>query len=128
MVSQYRGETSKILFTRHSWNVAKAKQRVGSSFMKEHTITCERTLHKGANCFKNFHMEVTSCDKDPLRRILREAIAIKDACEGEKMTIRMFKDDVEGEVQAKVMLLNSKREIHLPTLATGSVSSISSQL
>ena len=69
-------------------------------------------------------MEVGCKDKDPMRRILREAIRIKDAMEGEEYKTRVVEEGIEKEIKAKLRLLNSKREFHLPTLGAPKVRNI----
>ena len=75
----------------------------------------------------DFKMVVTSLDKDPLRRISREAIRIRDSLEGEEIIIEFPKDDltkakkdkIKTDPKATVSLLNSKREFFLPRLGGG---------
>ena len=65
-----------------------------------------------------YGMEVEPRDKDPMRRILREAIRIKKALGGEKMVINGF----EGKKkEVNIKLLNSKREFYLPSIVEISV-------
>ena len=60
-----------------------------------------------------FGVKVEPRDKDPMRRVLREAIRIKRALGGEKMEIVG-----EGGEKKKVAihLLNSKREFYLSSI------------
>ena len=86
-------------------------------------------VHKSANqCHKNFRMEVVSTDKGPLRRIIREAILIKDALEGEKAVVDSVKQEIDIEIKKKIKLLNSKREFHLPTLGSSQPNNIANLL
>ena len=101
--------------------MAKAKGKKGS-FMFDHSKTCKGVTYISSNCHLNFRMEVTAKDKGPLRRIIREAVLIKNAIEGEKVTVKVTKEDLEHEIQKKIELLNSKREFHLPTLSTNATS------
>ena len=60
-------------------------------------------------------MELYKVDRDPMRRVLREAIRIKRAGEGEMVEI----PDGDGNmVKVKVTLLNDKREWFCPTIVT----------
>ena len=64
----------------------------------------------------DFKMELYKVDRDPLRRVLREAIRIKKA-EGEIVEVP---DPQHEEVMHKVRvtLLNDKREWFCPTIVT----------
>ena len=70
---------------------------------------------------ESFRMDVVSKDEDSLRRILREAVRIKDVLEGEEVEVKTMEEGVEREIKAKLAILNSKREFHLPTLGASRV-------
>ena len=96
--------------------------------MNDHAKKCQGEKYKNRDSYKNYRMELTGIDRGPLRRVLREAIAIKDNLEGLRTKISVLKNDIEKEIAVKIQLMNSKREFHLPVLGSAQVSSISSQL
>ena len=65
---------------------------------------------------KYFEMNITAVDKDPLRRIVREAVKIRETINGEEVKITVKKEDQEDEVSRKITLINGKREYFLPTI------------
>ena len=89
------------------------------SFTYEHLRECrhatEGDKEKGTN---NFEMEVVGIDKDPLRRIIREAIRIKDDSTEEQKRITIRVNEIEKEITCRLRLLNSKREFHLPKMGS----------
>ena len=75
--------------------------------------------------FEDFEMKVLKTYKDPLRRVIREAVKIKDVKECEEETVSVTVGDVETEIRYKVKLLNSKLiEFHLPTSVAHDVQGI----
>ena len=82
-----------------------------------------------------FRREVVKRDRDPLRRILREALRIKKTIDGETMCLQNEdgeqEDDgptIKKEIQVKLKLLNSKREFFLPDMPTGEVMNVRKKL
>ena len=64
---------------------------------------------------EDFRMELCKVDRDPMRRVLREAIRIKRAGDGEVIEI----PDADGKMtKVKITLLNDKREWFCPTIVT----------
>ena len=126
-VNQYRGETSKNAFHRNKGHVAKWKSKKGS-FMYDHIQECQYLGENDAKDPSLFKMDVVSKDRDPLRRILREAIRIRDVHEGEDLEVRTVENGIEKEIKARLMLLNSKREFHLPNLGAARVANIADNL
>ena len=98
--------------------------------MVEHLNECQYAKDDVNSGHEMFQMEVVSSDTDPLRRILREAIRIKDVIEGEEMVIKEKdpEDMLDQEIRAKLRILNSKREFHLPTLGAAQVNNVSNML
>ena len=78
-----------------------------------------------------FYADVTRSDKDPLRRVLRESLLIRDAMEGAqrklKVTVRHEGQDVEEDGDFEVSLLNSKAEYFKPNIISG-LSNVRDQL
>ena len=70
---------------------------------------------------EDFKMELINVDKDPNRRIVREAISIKHTLDGRKEIVKVKKgedlEETEELVEAKLM--NGKREFFLPCLTSG---------
>ena len=67
---QYLGESSRGCFTRFGQHAAKYRTR--SNFMYDHTVE----KHEGVMgpALEDFSMERYSVDRDPVRRITREAV------------------------------------------------------
>ena len=107
--------------TNGMWTRPKGKK----SWMFDHSKTCKGVVHRGANCNKNFRMNVVSRDKGALRRIIREAVLIKNAIEGETVKINKVEEEISKDIIRKVMLLNGKREFNLPTLCSNQPTNIS---
>ena len=67
-------------------------------------------------------MTLKATDKCPLRRVVREAVRLKDLKEQETVKVTLMVEDVEKEIMVKIKLLNSKKnEYHLPTSIAGGV-------
>ena len=97
--------------------------------MKDHLDRCHGTRHDQPKNPRMFKMEIIAKDRDPLRRILREAIRIRDVIEGEEIEIKKVnQDNLEEEIRVKLSLLNSKREFHLPTLGAYRANNITDQM
>ena len=71
----------------------------------------------------DFKMEVVALDKDPMRRIIREALRIKDADRGVSEVDVEVEQSVDGGAtikkvveKVKVSLMNDKKELFLPRI------------
>ena len=126
LIKQYRGETSKTAYTRNRGHEQQWRDKKGS-WMFDHEQECLRGVHNiGPD---RFEMKVVSKDRDPLRRILREALRIRDVMEGEQIKImRTTHENIEEEIKVKLQLLNSKREFHLPILGSMKTASIAESM
>merc|ERR1712105_124596 len=63
-----------------------------------------------------FRLEITSQDKDPNKRITREALRIQKTIDGETMDIKIKGHRKTITARAKTTLMNSKLEFNLPNL------------
>merc|ERR1712082_65573 len=86
-VHQYRGESSKTTYSRNLGHLAKFKSK-GGSFMSDHIRECAHAKDVVNPGPQGFQMEVVSRDKGPLRRVLREAIRIRDVLDGEEVVVK----------------------------------------
>jgi len=88
----------------------KAKANKGY-FLNEH-LKKQHTVQKPKLKYieEGHRVDVTSTDKDPFRRIIREALTIKDVIDGESKELVTNFGDQEHKKSFKVGLLNSKRE------------------
>ena len=109
-VAQYRGESSRTSYSRNRDHQKLFRQR-NDSFMWDHIAE----KHGEETSGEDFRMELCKVDRDPMRRVLREAIRIKRAGDGEVMEI----PDADGKMtKVKITLLNDKREWFCPTIVT----------
>ena len=92
----YLGETSRGTFVRFDQHKTAYKSKKG--FMWEH----DQDVHEGNGDVK-FQIKVEKKDSDPMRRVIRESIRIKNARTAEEEGIK----DSEGR---KTKLLNTKNE------------------
>ena len=84
-VHEYYGETSRGAYVRFGQHTA----QWNTNFMGEHTRRYHPELRdKSPN--EIFSMSVYSTDTDPMRRILRESIRIRQTEDGEDRTIAAF--------------------------------------
>ena len=107
--------------TRHSWHVRDMKARNNASFMYEHITTIHPEYQITATSHEEaFKADIVTMDRDPNRRLAREAIRIQEALEGEIVTMPLKKKDLPNHknitVKAKVKLMNGKTEFNLPNL------------
>ena len=116
-VGVYRGESSKTPYTRHGWHIDALKAGKGS-FMIDHSTTCKGMDKRFPVTDNMFRMEVVGRDKCPLRRVLREAVRIKDALEFGEVKVATPEEEIEEEIRRKINLLNSKREFYLPVIGS----------
>ena len=71
-------------------------------------------------------MILLKSDKDSLRRVLREAVKIKDVKENDRETATFTVEDIEKEITFRLKLLNSKKnEYYLPTFVATGVTGVS---
>merc|ERR1712082_602493 len=80
---QYRGESSKSACIRNRGHVDKLKRKIGS-FMFDHIHEKHPEIKTHEESIPIFKMDVTATDKDPMRRIIREAVKIKSVIDGEQ--------------------------------------------
>ena len=66
-------------------------------------------------------MTVKSTEKCSLRRVVREAVRLKDLKENETRKVSLTVKDIEKEIEVKIKLLNTKNEYHLPTTISGGI-------
>ena len=88
------------------------------SFMIDHSTTCKGMDKRFPVTDNMFRMEVVGRDKCPLRRVLREAVRIKDALEFGEVKVATPGEEIEEEIRRKINLLNSKREFYLPVIGS----------
>ena len=109
-VAQYRGESSRTSYSRNRDHQKLFRQK-NDSFMWDHIAEKHGEEASG----EDFRMELCKADSNPMRRVLREAIRIKRAGDGEVMEI----PDADGKMtKVKITLLNDKREWFCPTIVT----------
>ena len=76
--------------------------------------------------FEDVRMIIEATDRCPLRRVLREAIKIKDVKEKEEEIQKVVVNNIEKEIRYKLKLLNTKtNEFYLPTSVATDVIGIS---
>ena len=78
---------------------------------------------------EDFEMDIYNQDKDPVKRVVREAERIEKTLNGEQMPI--YKDLKNKEtviVKATVNLLNSRREFFVPNLPSAAVTNVRNNL
>ena len=117
-VAQYRGETSRSAFERHKGHLETLRSKKESWMLEHARDTHAEALREEGVAAALYGMKVEPRDKDSMRRILREAIRIKKALGGERMIIE---GSDGGRKEAKIKLLNSKREFYLPSIVEVSV-------
>lgn len=115
VVAQYRGETSRSLYVRNREHIQAYTRNDQSGFMWNH-VSANHQADMNSLPGEIFKVEISGRDKDPLRRILREAIKIRSVLDGEVLEITENTENGELKVNAKLELLNSKREWFLPTV------------
>ena len=131
MIGQYRGETSKTPFTRNEGHVSKWKTKKGS-FIFDHGRKCKGVPEGRVITPDDFIMEVIKSDRCPLRRVLREAVRIRDGMEEEDIKLNDQEEDIEGaisrEIEARIELLNSKREFYLPVIGASRLAGVADRM
>ena len=118
-IPQYRGESSRTPFVRNGQHEGDYR-RGKSGFMWSHTETHHQGVRGAGGGLSDYRMEVVGQDKDPMRRIIREAIRIKDA-DKEVSEVAVEVENHDGgdrtEVEmVKVSLMNDKKEWFLPRI------------
>ena len=117
----YIGESYFSPFVRHGGHMDTLRSTQGS-FMRDHGMECKgRHLEDGPAMETDYRMSLHSTHRDSLRRVIREAVRIKDVKENGMEIEKVVIDDIEKEISIKLKLLNSKKnEFHLPiSMATG---------
>jgi hypothetical protein len=100
---KYMGESSRSPLTRASQHLAAYRKREDKSFMWEHTVQEHGGL---VGSSKDFVLTVTATDRDPVRRVLREAVRIRHAAAGGQESFTM----ADGtEIKTGTHLLNDKQ-------------------
>jgi hypothetical protein len=100
---KYKGESSRSPLTRASQHLASYKKREEKSFMWEHTVQEHGGL---VGSDRDFVLTVTATDRDPVRRVLREAVRIRCAAEGKQESFTMMDGT---EIKIGTHLLNDKQ-------------------
>ena len=110
----YVGESCRGCYTRFQQHLANLKAKKG--FMWDH-LTQMHKVEPSEDPRDDFGMKRVSVDKDPLRRIVREAIRQRRILDKETGTVWVTASE-EGAhcTQIKTILLNSKEEFHLPRM------------
>ena len=110
----YVGESCRGCYTRFQQHLANLKAKKG--FMWDH-LTQMHKVEPSEDPRDDFGMKRMSVDKDPLRRIVREAIRQRRILDKETGTVWVTASE-EGAhcTQIKTILLNSKEEFHLPRM------------
>ena len=110
----YVGETCRGCFTRfeeHSESCRKEDNFMWCHLRENHGIT------SGVAGYEYFDMKRAATDRDPLRRVVREAVRIRRIQDGEDETeLQHVQGDTKTDISVKSLLLNSKDEFHLPKL------------
>jgi hypothetical protein len=99
---KYKGESSRTPLTRATQHLEAYRKRDEKSFMWEHTVQ----EHGGVVEDKDYVLTVTATDRDPVRRVLREAVRIRCAAEGKT---EGFTTMDGGEHKIKTLLMNDKQ-------------------
>ncbi len=99
---KYKGESSRTPLVRAGQHLEAYGKKDEKSFMWEHTVR----EHGGLVGEKDYVLTMTATDRDPVRRVLREAVRIRRAAEGREETFRV----TDGrEIKIKTLLLNDKQ-------------------
>jgi hypothetical protein len=77
------------------------RRKEEKSFMWQHTAKEHGGLVQG----KDYVLTVTATDRDPVRRVLREAVRIRSAAEGKEESMMALDG---GELRLRTLLLNDK--------------------
>ena len=87
----YIGETSRGLYVRHDQHIKQYSGKKEAGFMRKHA----EEVHGGARDLK-FTIERTACDRDPIRRIIRESVQIIAARKNRDYQVMNSKDEYFG--------------------------------
>jgi hypothetical protein len=98
---KYKGESSRTPLTRAEQHLAAYRRKEENSFMWEHTAK----EHGGEVQGKDYVLTVTATDRDPVRRVLREAVRIRSAAEGREESMMALDG---GELRLRTQLMNDK--------------------
>jgi hypothetical protein len=98
---KYKGESSRTPLTRAAQHLDSYRRKEEKSFMWEHTAKEHGGLVQG----KDYVLTVTATDRDPVRRVLREAVRIRSAAEGREEGFTL-EDGTEMRIGTR--LLNDK--------------------
>jgi hypothetical protein len=99
---KYIGESSRTPLTRAGQHLQAYRRKEEKSFMWEHTAR----EHGGVVGSQDFVLTVTATDRDPVRRVLREAVRIRSAVEGREESMMALDG---GELRLKTQLMNDKQ-------------------
>jgi hypothetical protein len=95
---KYKGESSRTPLTRASQHLEAYRKKDEKSFMYDHTVKEHGGVVGGS---RDYVLTVTATDRDPVRRVLREAVRIRSAVEGREETFM--------DLSLKTHLLNDKQ-------------------
>ena len=108
-MARYAGESSRTPYTRGARHLALytgSQAEREKSFMWKHCVDMHGGVYGEEGGVRDFKMEVVSVHKEPLSRVLREALEIQQL---ENMKIGWKSLDRDGR---KVSCLNSKQEYY----------------
>ena len=108
------------MFVRHSEHIAAFDRKDQSGFMWHHLSSNHREENISIPIDRLFRVHISGRDRDPMRRVLREAVKIRSALDGEKVDVAV-ETNGEGEeqkVDVEINLLNTKNEWFQPNIIT----------
>ena len=110
----YVGESSRGCFTRFNQHAEEYSK--GTNFMAQHVQEHHRNRKRSAE--EDFWMKKLKVDKDPMRRVVREAVILRRVQDKEDGDVFVIVGD-DGRllrVPVTTVLMNTKEEFHLPRL------------
>ena len=117
----YVGESCRGCLTRFEQHMEMYKS--AKNFMWEHARDIHNRTDTSHDVYQDFDMRLEGVDRDPLRRVVREAVRIRRIQDHESKTSFAYETDGEKKrVGVKTVLMNSKEEFHLPKLVSVSLS------
>ena len=110
----YVGESSRGCFTR--FNQHAEEYGKGTNFMAQHVQEHHRSRKRSAQ--EDFCLVRLSTDKDPMRRVVREAVILRRVQDKEDgVTFEITGNDGSvSRAPVTTVLMNTKEEFHLPRL------------
>ena len=113
----YVGESCRGCFTRFQQHAEKYSRQ--ENFMWYHLQDVHGKTDASEDASQYFSMRRAAVDRDPLRRVVREAVKMRRVQDRETDTGFSYEEGgIAKRVKVKTILMNSKDEFHLPKLVT----------